>query len=181
MTPITGQHRKSKQLAIEKMLSLREYGEEQSYQHGLNKEDDTCVQNFNFKRHLTAHALSKRKVHACDLCAKSFTTVYSLSMHKKSIHFGIYSHACTKCERGFNSRASLESHLRTHTGERPFVCDLCNKPFSQSSSLNLHKKTIHHRIHLYTCEVCDRGFSCISNLKRHVITHMDEKNEASSH
>ena len=40
-------------------------------------------------------------------------------------------------------RRYLRSHSSTHTGERPYVCDVCNKDFSRSSCLSRHKRTKH--------------------------------------
>jgi hypothetical protein len=44
------------------------------------------------------------------------------------------------CEAAFCRKPYLEVHMRVHTGERPFQCDLCMKRFSQKSSLNTHKR-----------------------------------------
>lgn len=49
---------------------------------------------------------------------------------------------CRYCNRVFPREKSLQAHLRTHTGERPYVCDYpgCTKAFSQSGQLKTHQR-----------------------------------------
>lgn len=49
---------------------------------------------------------------------------------------------CPICNRVFPREKSLQAHLRTHTGERPYQCDFpgCTKAFTQSGQLKTHQR-----------------------------------------
>ncbi|KAG7170931.1 uncharacterized protein LOC121863778 [Homarus americanus] len=49
---------------------------------------------------------------------------------------------CQICNRVFPREKSLQAHLRTHTGERPYQCDYpgCTKAFTQSGQLKTHQR-----------------------------------------
>jgi KRAB domain-containing zinc finger protein len=45
-------------------------------------------------------------------------------------HTGDKPYKCDICNKGFNVNGNLQEHIRTHTGDKPYKCDICNKVFS---------------------------------------------------
>ncbi|KAJ2940902.1 hypothetical protein O0L34_g10163 [Tuta absoluta] len=113
---------------------------------------ETCGKKFHsyagLKRHLVAH--TGEKPFACTLCDKRFTQSNSMKLHYNTFHlkqpYPKSTFPCETCEQICPSPAHLKRHLLSHTGEKPFACDLCDKRFTQKNSMKLHYNTFHLKL-----------------------------------
>ncbi|XP_050437823.1 zinc finger protein 600-like [Adelges cooleyi] len=110
----------------------------------------------------------------CNYCQKSFKTKRRIKNHilrHWRIHTDEKAFKCNVCERKFSQQSSLKTHERTHTRETLFRCDVCEKKFSQKSNLKNHER-IHTGEKPYKCDVCAKTFCHQSNLKTHERIHI---------
>lgn len=60
-------------------------------------------------------------------------------------------------------------------GERPYVCEFCEKRFSDASTLHVHKR-LHTNENPYVCHLCGRRTKQASNLRSHY-KHFHKNND----
>ncbi|XP_026325563.1 zinc finger protein 287-like [Hyposmocoma kahamanoa] len=102
------------------------------------------------------HVHLKQTKYFCSICERYFLNSTRLIDHRREKHEGyvpVKDKLCNICGRGFSTNRILTNHIRTHTGERPFQCNLCDSKFTQKVALNSHVKFIHKKFRRNTRHV----------------------------
>ncbi|XP_064596746.1 PR domain zinc finger protein 14-like [Liolophura sinensis] len=147
--------------------SRKEKSSDQGYQC------DRCGRMFAYNYYRDKHLKYTRCVDSgnrkfpCDLCPRSFEKRDRLRIHVLHVHEKHRPHSCHVCQKTFSQSSSLNKHMRVHNGERPYKCVFCGKSFTASSILRTHIRQ-HSGEKPFKCKFCGKAFASHAAHDSHV-------------
>nr|CAD7435004.1 unnamed protein product [Timema monikensis] len=87
---------------------------------------------------------------------------------------------CEYCGKRLLWRENMKTHLRIHSGERPYTCHVCGGQFRESTLFRLRcNLVVHLTTHTgdkpFMCDMCGQTFGVKHNLTHHRHIHAQDK------
>ncbi|XP_065212561.1 zinc finger protein 2-like isoform X1 [Planococcus citri] len=127
-----------------------------------------------FTTHLKRHV--KQYTLFCEECNIGFFNNTELTSHDIKFH-NSQPFQCAICNDMFTSKGNLYSHIKSHDPNNTFVCEICGRTYKKNNSYKRHIARTHLGLTAKAqCTVCQRVLSSKEHLRRHMLTHTDERN-----
>lgn len=108
----------------------------------------------------------------CPKCRKVFSNKYHMLIHLKS-HSEISRYICELCEKTYSNASNLSKHKKlVHQGILSFVCQFCGEAFPSRQTRDTHSR-IHSGDAPFHCDYCTKNFRSKQTLQRHIEMHLD--------
>lgn len=151
----------------------------------FNNSDDDCNTKIEIKTEIDQNSISddanensyeslneiKQEIDWNDVLKKKYRSYKKRKSKISSVS------KCTICGRKCANPSTLAIHMRSHTNERPYSCQSCDKTYKDSGSLKRHTQRNHlrdKRERKFICENCGKGFFSKSEVKIHMRIHTGE-------
>ncbi|XP_055542012.1 zinc finger protein 664-like [Wyeomyia smithii] len=135
-----------------------------------------CQKSFTNQQELKYHE-SQHSNHLmkCNFCLQTFncsrTFKFHMDQHKMKNTLPDGRFKCDLCEATFKLYGNLIIHRRSHTGERPYPCNICGRAFSTSSNMKTHMNVVHSQNRPFKCQHCHKSFNSETRMRSHMETH----------
>uniref|UniRef100_A0A8C2RPY9 Zinc finger protein 335 n=1 Tax=Capra hircus TaxID=9925 RepID=A0A8C2RPY9_CAPHI len=139
----------------------------------------------SLKEHMFNHVGSKP--YKCDKC--SYTSVYRKDVIRHAaVHSRdrkkrpdptpkLSSFPCPVCGRVYPMQKRLTQHMKTHSTEKPHMCDKCGKSFKKRYTFKMHLLTHIQAVanRRFKCEFCEFVCEDKKALLNHQLSHVSDK------
>ncbi|XP_068188609.1 oocyte zinc finger protein XlCOF6-like [Antennarius striatus] len=127
-----------------------------------------CKESFRSEGGLRKHAQSHAAESVCGICGEH-SPAGTLTEHVQA--HGVAGQICHVCGKTYQN---VETHMRSHTGVKPYSCHVCGKAFPRPGALRRHRR-IHSGERPYICEFCGKTFVDNGALTAHIKNHTGDK------